>query len=134
MKPDEFIKTIYFGDRCLKGIKILPWESRIEIQVDLISRVRNPTGNWEFYSAEDIPDGKLVINDVQSLQFSPSGPVPNDVIDSFSAEPLSNGRYEIILSVEAVQSDGHSTLVRITMNAASIHLESPEKPGTAITD
>lgn len=132
MKPDVFIQTIYLGDRCLKGISIFPWENRVELQVDLISRIRSPTGNWEFYSDEDIPDGRLVINDVQSLQFLPSGPVPNDVIESISAEPLPNGRYEIVLNVEAVHADAQATLVRITLNAATIHLESPDRPGIPI--
>ena len=134
MKPDEFIKSVYLGDRCLKSISISLWESRVELQVDLISRVRSPSGSWDFYSGEDIKDGKIVVSGVQSFQFIPSGPMPNDVIDSLKAHLRPDGRYDITITVESVQPDGQATLVEIVFNATAVHLESPERPGLPITN
>jgi hypothetical protein len=58
MKPDEFFRTIYLGDRGCKAIVLDGWRDEVKIQIDLISRRRSKT--WDFYSAEDVEDGFLV--------------------------------------------------------------------------
>jgi hypothetical protein len=87
LTPPEFLGTVYLGDRACKSIHIEGWKQRVVLEVDLISRVRSPSGNWELYSAEDIPDGRIVFSGVEDVQFDPPGPLPNDLINEISARP-----------------------------------------------
>ena len=131
--PREFIKTIYLGDRSCKGICIRSWDKRVEIQVDCISRVRSRSGQWEYYSAEDIEEGKIVFAGVDYLRIEPSGLFPNDAIDHFSViGSRSDGRFEFEFAAEAVGSEGQSSMVKILIVARSIALEDPAQPGTII--
>lgn len=52
MKPDDFLNSIYLGDRACKAILLDGWRKEVKIQIDAISRVRGET--WDFYSAEDV--------------------------------------------------------------------------------
>ena len=56
MKPMEFLKTVYLGDRCCTGISWDPRTKEIRLFINKISRVRDPSGNWEYYTDEDIDD------------------------------------------------------------------------------
>lgn len=98
MLATEFLRTIYLGDRACKSITIDGWNNRVVIKVDEISRVRSESGNWDFYNDENIVDGSLVFSDVRSVLFDPSGPIPNDYIGSFIAEPLPDGHYRFRFS------------------------------------
>jgi hypothetical protein len=71
MTPAEFLKTVYLGDRSCKGINIISCDKRIEIHVDCISRVRASSGLWDFYTDEDIVDGKIVFVGVERFSLTP---------------------------------------------------------------
>lgn len=126
MKPAEFVKTIYLGDRACKGIFIHAWERRIEVWVDGISRVRGES--WNFYADEDIPDGRIVFSGVRSLRFDPAGPIPNDYIDSLSVVEDEEGVL-FVLSVASAGTGGANAQVAIEIGASGIHLEDPRRPG-----
>jgi hypothetical protein len=87
LKPPDFLRTIYVGDRACRAIHIESWKTQVALEVDVISRIRSPSGNWEHYSAEDIPGGRIVFSGVETLQLDPSGPLPNCV---FRAMPNSH--------------------------------------------
>jgi len=132
MLPSEFVKTIYLGDRACESITIDGSRNRIAIQVDEISRVRNPSGTWNYYNDENIADGLLVFSDVRSILFEPTGPIPNDYLELSEAEMLPDDFCRFKLSIGSVNELSQSTDVIVTIEAKRLHLEDPVKPGIAI--
>lgn len=131
----EFLASIYLGDRACKGLVIDSWGNRLKIMIDVISRVRSGTGEWNFYDAEDITDGSLVLAGLHSLRLEPPGPLPNDFINVISARRVdceTNPLYEFTISVSSVDNTGHSTEVVITALAQDAYLEDPRRLGLQI--
>ena len=133
MLVTEFLKTIYLGDRACKSITIDGWGNRVLIQVDEISRVRSASGQWDYYNDENIVDGSLVFTRIKSIQFDPTGPIPNDLINDLEAEPLPDGYYRFTLSISSGDGDTPATTeVVIAIVAKGLHLENPATPGVLI--
>jgi hypothetical protein len=126
------------GDRACKAIHIESWKNQIVLEVDLLSRIRSPSGHWEFYSAEDISDGKIVFTGVEGVEFEPSGPLPNDLINEIQIEPMeaSGGRERWLFeaSIGSVAPDGRTTEIIVRVTAAGFHLEDPRRPGVEIRE
>ena len=135
--PNEFLESIYLGDRACKALLIDSWNQRVAIQVTVISRVRPGTKTWNFYTDADIKNGWLVFSDVRSLSFEPSGPLPNDFMEVMSVQSVeSDGGQRWWLfepSIGSVDESGHSTEVLVRIEASRVHLEDPQKPGVEIT-
>jgi hypothetical protein len=129
---NEFLKTIYFGDRACKSIAIDCWQRTFKIQATVISRVRGK--EWNFYADEDIENGYLVFDDVSQWGMTPVGFLPDDVINYVVAEEASaQGRFSVKLSIDSVnQLTAEHTEVFIEFEARSAHLEDPLKPNEKI--
>jgi len=137
MTPSEFLKTIYLGDRSCKGIYIEGQSDRVSVHVDVISRIRSASGNWDYYVEEDLTDGRLVFTGVKAIRLEPSGPVPNDLINAIEVADVRrvpSGEQVTIfsLSISSVDKAGISTEVKIEIEAKGVHLEHAGKPGEAI--
>jgi hypothetical protein len=137
LTPIEFLKTIYLGDRGCKAIRLEAWEDKVVLEINEISRIRSQSGRWEFYTDEDIVDGRLVFTGVESINFDPSGPVPNDFINGVSATAgsgESSGRWIFEASISSVGSDARSTEVIVRIVAADVHIEDPARAGVKIRE
>lgn len=135
--PAVFLRTVYVGDRACKAIHIESWKKEVVIEVDQLSRIRSPSGNWEFYTAEDISNGRVVITGVEAIHFEPPGPLPNDLINEISARPASGGadqRWIFEASISAVSPDGSSTEVTVRIIGSDVHLEDPARSDLKIRD
>jgi hypothetical protein len=134
---NELVKTIYLGDRACKHIVLDGWHKRFSIVIDRISRIRNPSGKWDFYSNEDIVDGAIVFEGLISFEFSPPGFVPCDWIEFIDVSPISDSsgkksQFKATLSLGAIDAKGDSQEVTLTIVATSLHLENPAAPGLKI--
>lgn len=130
MNPEQFLKTVYLGDRACQSIILEGGKKEIKIKVDCISRVRGP--KWNFYADEDIQEGFLIFENVQSFKFEPSGFLPNDWIEPVSATSLNEDgtRWSIVLSLGSINSKGGSQDVLLHLVAEAISIENAE--GTRI--
>lgn len=137
MNPEQFLKSIYLGDRACKTLLIESWKKQVAIQVDVISRLKPGSETWDFYTDADIEDGWVVFTDVRSVRFEPTGPLPNDLINDVSVKainsPGSHPSYLFELSISSVDDWGNSTEVFVRVEASGLHLEDPTMPGVEIT-
>lgn len=139
MTPTELLKTIYLGDRACRSICVNGWNKQVVIQVDTISRIRDATGAWNYYTSEDIPGGQLVFGDVEAVRFDPGGPLPNDLVNALTASLIvdstrSKPLYTFVISISSVDDVGTSTEVVIEIKAGDLHLLDPRAPATPIRE
>ena len=136
MTPEELLRTIYLGDRGCKAVMIDSWNKRVEIQVTVISRLKPGATNWDFDNDADITEGWLVFSDVRRISFEPSGPLPNDFINDISVKtiesPEGQPTYLFELSIGSVDHEGNSTEVIVKIEASSLHLKDPKRPGVEV--
>ncbi len=134
MDAKDFISTIYLGDRSCKGIEIDAWAAEVSVQVDVISRVRSADGNWNFYTEEDIENGRLVFTGAKKIFLDQNGYLPNDLINSLEAIDQEDGTYCFVLSVCSVMDDpqGHEAVIKII--AETVALRDPLKPNVLVVD
>ena len=137
MNPQQFLKSVYLGDRACKGVMIDSWRKRVAIQVDVISRLKPGTETWDYYNEADIKDGWLVFTEVSTVCFEPAGPLPNDLINDVSVQlvglPGAEPACLFVISIGSVDDSGISTEVHVRIEARGVHLEDPAKPGMEIT-
>jgi hypothetical protein len=136
MKPQEFLKTLYLGDRVCKRLIFDGWDDRVLIQVNVISRIRSDSGLWDFYSQEDIPDGLIVFSGVKSYQWNSKGCLPNDYVEievSSETETLESDLYQFNIYLGRMEKTGIVD-TELLVEAQAIHLEDPRSPNKKITN
>ncbi len=138
MDPIDFVKTIYLGDRVCKSVLLDGWNSLVKLHIDNISRIRSLSGNWEFYTDEDIEDGYIVFESVDSIHFTPSGLIPNDGINYLQVEKCDSDEHKKLLkfkfSIDNVNSSGASAECILEITARGIYIEDPKMPQKKIVD
>lgn len=132
MKIKDFIKTIYLGDRWLKSIIIDSVNCNVKLHVNLISRIRNEDGAWNYYNDENIEDGYIVFTDVESLEMSPQGVIPNDEICNYEVNIINDSVSEVIFYVGSYDKNYNYTEVKLRLLAGGIYLEDPKHPNKKI--
>lgn len=136
MTPQEFLKTLYLGDRVCKKLVFDGWDDRILIEVNVVSRVRSDSGLWDFYSKEDIPDGLIVFSGVKSYQWNSKGYLPNDYIEievSSATETSESDLYQFKIYLGHMEKTGIVD-TELLVEAQAIHLEDPRFPYKKITN
>ena len=136
---NEFIKSIYLGDRICKQIIIDGLHKVLAIEVDRISRIRNTSGKWDFYGGEDIVNGRIVFGGLISFEFNPCGFVPSDWIEFIDVNQMfgasmEKSHFKATLSLGAIDSKGNAQDIILTIIATSLYLEDLSKPSLKITD
>jgi hypothetical protein len=132
MKPDDFLNSIYLGDRACKAILLDGWKKEVKIQIDAISRVRGET--WDFYSAEDVVDGFLVFEGVDHISFDPPGNMPNDDFGDIEFLGFEGGRFTVMLDMGFCDEVGTYGSVKTTIRAKAVAIEKPGEESARIRD
>jgi hypothetical protein len=135
MDPLELRQTIYLGDRGVEGILVQDSGRTVKVQIDSISRQRNPDGLWRYYTDEDIDNGYLVFGDVEAFTIDPPGSTPNDYIGSFeiTGSDESPGKYLAVIETAGPTPAGGIFAITIRILCGTFYLEDPKKPGIQIT-
>ena len=131
MDVSAFLKTIYLGDRACKAITLDGWNRSIKLEIDCISRIRSPSGNWDYYTDEDIRNGSLVFRGVRNVLLDNAGFLPNDEID---IEVVGEEDSLTVVQVSMASVDERTEAHRIVLRFAceSMHLEDPTRQGLVI--
>jgi len=125
MNPEKLLSTIYLGDRACKKILIDGWNNRFCIQVSVISRIKENTDSWNYYSDEDIENGWIIFTNVSYLKIIPEGLIPNDLINYVKVKK-SNEEYVFDISIDSVAESGRGKEIVIQVTAQKIYIESNE--------
>jgi hypothetical protein len=123
MNAEEIIKTIYLGDRACKKILVDAWNNRFCLQVSVISRLKEGTDTWNYYSDEDVENGWLVFTDCSYISLKPDGFIPNDYIDGIDVRK-DGEKYIFEIFVGSGSETGQITDVLIEVRAGGIIIES----------
>jgi hypothetical protein len=124
MNPKEFANTIYLGDRGCEEIIIDTIKSLVRIKIDLISRIRSPDGQWNYYQDENIENGYIVFCGINSFKINSNGLLPNDFIISLEVEPFNEEDDSWKSSFKVVGMHGmDSEEVELSMIFSTMHIE-----------
>lgn len=127
MNIEQFMRTVYLGDRFLKEIVIDSYNKEIKLKINLISRIRNSDGIWNYYNDENIQDGYIVFSDVQRFALEPEGAIPNDEINDWECNEIGDGIYEVSFNVGSYNSENQYRETKIRLHAKQICLEDSHK-------
>lgn len=133
----KFLSTVYLGDRGCCSILIDGVGRRLVVHVDCISRIRDPSGEWNYYTDEDIENGRLVFEGLKNFQMNPHGLVPNDYINYIRIDDentvVETANIRFLMSIGSIAQDATSREVVLDIIAEGVHLEDPSRPGETIT-
>lgn len=130
---NTFLSTIYLGDRACKSLLIDGWRGIVELTVNLVSRIRDPSGNWNYYSDEDIENGIVVFSGIEAISLDPPGRFPNDTIEDLVVERIGDhGLVEFRLTATQVVENGNAYKVIVRITARDVYLVDPINPQTEI--
>ena len=111
----EILKSFYVGDEACKSITIDGWNKEVRIQVTCIYR-----GPGVLEGA--LVGGQILFRGVSSIEITPAGIVPNDLINDIRAIPVEGRLHAFELSIDSATEEGLHTevIVRIVAEAISI--------------
>ena len=119
---EKILCSIYLGDRFCENVTIK--DDKISFQIDCISRLRQGTEKWDYYSEEDIEHGYLVFDEV--IDFSSSSELPfNDEIYEIEISEKMNGIYTFVVYGCNVSDDAISTDIELRIRAKKFYIYNP---------
>jgi uncharacterized protein DUF6258 len=123
----KVLRSIYYGDRACLGLVVDGTKSEIRLQIDVISRIRSETGEWEFYNDENIDRGFVVFDDVRWFSLGPSSVgIPNDYLNSIEVTGVDGPDVTVSISVGSVAEWRPSMEVLIEIVCRGAHLETED--------
>ncbi len=123
MKPNEFIKKIYYGDSGCKKVIIDGWSGSVQIQLDSMFIIKGKS--FDYLVDEEINDGFIIFEGVNNFSWSGSF-LPNDVVSSISCHSDSaneQGEYSFTVSINHVDSNAHSHEIVLSISATNVSLK-----------
>ncbi|HEV7321559.1 MAG TPA: DUF6258 family protein [Ensifer sp.] len=130
MKPDEFLSSIYLGDRACKAVVLDGWKGEVKIQMNAVSRLRGGIWNYE----EDIDDGFLVFEGVDHISFDPPGRLLNDEFGVVEFLGYDGDRFTVVMEIGSGYELGDYVNVKTTIRAKAVAIEKPGEEGARIRD
>lgn len=130
MKPDEFLKSIYLGDRACKAIVLDGWNDEVKILIDSISCLRSGTWNYD----ENVRDGFLVFEGVDHISFDPPGRIPNDEFGDIEFIGYEGDRFTVVIDIGSGYELGDYVNVKTTIRAKAVAIEKPGEKDARIRD
>jgi hypothetical protein len=117
----KLLRSIYLGDRYCEKFEIR--DDKISFQINCISRVKEGTKEWNYYSDEDIEHGCLVFDEV--VEFSSSSElVINDYIEIDVVEKKED-IYTFIVYGGNVSDEAISTDIELQIKAKKFYIFNP---------
>jgi len=128
MEIEEFLKTVYVGDRYVKEIVLDSYKKEVKIKINSISRIREHKNHeWGFCNDEDIEDGYIVFTGVSYFSMEPSGLIPNDELYYWQVKKVENDLSEIDLYMGSYNNfeKGQEEII-MKLTATGVCLEDPQ--------
>lgn len=131
----KLLRSVYLGDRAINSLTIDYVRSVVGLEVDVISRIRSPTGNWEFYTAEDIENGAFVFEGVRYCKISPDGSTPHEGIYSANIEEdlEKPGYLKAVFEVGGRDALLNRCVMKIEVSFRKFYLQDPLCPSVQIS-
>lgn len=136
MKIEEFLKSVYVGDRFVKEIVLDSYKNEVKIKINLISRIREHKNHeWGFCNDENIEDGYIVFTEVSHFSMQPLGLIPNDELYHWEIKESENGVSEIDFYMGSYndREKGQEEVI-LKIIAVGVCLEDPQDPQNRIYD
>lgn len=133
MNAIDFLKTVYFGDRYCTKLSLDSTNNQVELHINQISRIRDKSGEWNYYLDEDIENGVLVFTGIKEVFLDKSGLMPNDQIYDVHANEQ-NGIYEFVIETSHVDVSALTHDLTIRIIGEGVYLLDPTKPDVRIQD
>lgn len=119
----KFLSSIYLGDRFCENFIIS--DDKILLQINCISRLKEGTEEWNYYSKEDIEHGYLVFDEV--IDFSLSSEMTfNDEVYEIKIIEKANETYTFIVYGCNVSEDAVSTDIEMQIRAKEFYIFDPQ--------
>lgn len=119
----KFLSSIYLGDRFCESFIIR--DDKILFQINCISRLKEGTEEWNYYSKEDIEHGYLVFDEV--IDFSLSSEMTfNDEIYEIKIIEKANETYTFIVYGCNVSKAAVSTDIEMQIRAKEFYIFDPQ--------
>ena len=132
MTPTEFINSLYLGDRGCTLLEIDTKASQVRVHVDCLSRVREASGLWNYYTKEDVENAAIVFDEVSFLEVRSQGALPNDFIHELTVVGTENGKTTVEIRIGCAEPSGSSEAY-FRISFASVFVVDPRRSGERIT-
>lgn len=119
----KFLASIYLGDRFCEKLEI--GGGKIVFHINLISRLREGTQEWNYYSEKDIAHGCLVFDQVADYRFDRELPF-NDEIYDIQVLEREKDLFSFMVSGCSVSKDAVSTDIALYIKARECYIFNPK--------
>ncbi len=116
----KLLSSIYLGDRFCENVIFR--ENKILFQINCISRLKEGTNEWNYFSERDIEHGYLVFDEV--INYNSNSELPlNDEIYKIDIVEKTNEIYSFIVYGCNISDDATSTDISLQIKAKKFMLQ-----------